>query len=102
MLTKLKWLTFQFVVAMATFVWIGTWADITKYGIAPAVMSMFVAFIATALLSRLIDWRASRRFRVGNEPQREGSGFLAIGRRPRDLPKKVARPWIGQDIRKLP
>jgi hypothetical protein len=36
-----RWIAFQIVVAMLTFWWIGTWADIRQFGIAPAVVSMF-------------------------------------------------------------
>jgi hypothetical protein len=55
-----RWIAFQIAVAMLTFCWIGTWADIRQFGIAPALVSMSVAFMATGLLVRFIDWRRAR------------------------------------------
>lgn len=96
-----KWIAFQFVVAGLTFYWISTWADVTQFGIAPGVVSMFVAFIATGLLVRFLDWRALRRIAVSDELQREHSRLVGIGRSAGDGPKQIDRVRVSDDTRKL-
>ncbi len=86
MMLQFKWLLFQGVVTMITFILLGQIIDITKFGIAPAVTAMFVAFVASWLLARFIDWRAARRFRVSDQPERKEPSFFGTGSRSRDLP----------------
>lgn len=102
MLSKLKWLTFQFAVAMLTFYWISTWADVKNLGIAPGIVSVFVAFVATGLLARFLDWRAMRGVVVSNEPQSDGLGLSRPDRAFGDGAKQIGGSRIGKDVRKLP
>ena len=96
-----KWIAFQIVVAMLTFIWIGTWADITQYGIAPAVISMFVAFVATGLLIRVLDRIALRRTAVSDEFDREVSGPLGSGRDTRNLSQHSSGVRVRENPRKI-
>ena len=97
-----KWIAFQFVVAMLTFYWISTWADVTQYGLAPAAISMFVAFVATGLLVRFLDWRALRRATIRDELNGEHRGLLRTTRSVGNFPEQPSRLRAGKDIRELP
>lgn len=95
-----RWIAFQIAVAMLTFWWIGTWANLREFGIAPAVVSMFVAFVATGLLIRLLD-RRSGVVRVAQKPKRNRlvlPRIVGLG----EATKQITRVRIGKNIRKLP
>lgn len=91
-----KWIAFQIVVAMLTFVWIGTWADITSFGLAPGIISMVVAFAATGLLAAFIDWRATRRLGIGKKASSENAGLVATRRDIGDVSQHPSRLRVGQ------
>ncbi len=95
------WFGFQIAVAGLTFWWISTWADVAEYGAAPGIIAMFVAFVASGLLLRLIE--AVRASRVGVIDQRKRqTGSAARGRiSGGQLPQHPSRLGIGQDRGKI-
>lgn len=99
---QFKWIAFQAVIALLTFVWIGTWADITKYGIAPALVSFGVALLSTALLSAFLDWLRARRLRVSDEAERRDLGLIGADRAFGDRPQQIPGSRVRENIRKLP
>ncbi len=95
-----KWVAFQITVAMLTLWWISSWADITKFGMAPGVIALAVAFTATGLLVRFID-RPARTINEGQKPQRKRAALTRIA----SLGKSTqhgAGLRIRQNISKLP
>lgn len=102
MMLQFKWLLFQGVVTMITFILLGQITDITKYGMAPAAISMGVAFVASWLVARFLNWRDTRRFRISDQPERKEPSFFRAGSRSSDLPEQIAGPRVRQDVRKLP
>lgn len=103
-MSNFAWYGLQIVVAVAVFVWIGETAGLEGRGIAPALVSMFVAWSVTALISRFIDWRRARSLRafaIRNESKGHAGGRRRSIGHASDGPELVRRPRIGQKPRKL-
>lgn len=97
-----KWIIFQGIIAMLTFVWIGTWADITKFGIAPALVSFGVALLSTALLSAFLDWRRARRLSVSDELEGRDLSVRGPDRAFGNRPQQIPGSRVSKNVRKLP
>lgn len=103
-MSNFAWYGLQIVVATAMFVWIGETVGLEGRGIAPALVSMFVAWAVTALISRFMDWRRERslrRFAISDEfKSHAGSRSRAIGHSG-DSTELIGRARISQNPRKL-
>lgn len=95
------WYGLQFVVASATFIWIGQTFGLEGRGLAPAFVSMATAWAVTEMVSKVIDWcRSPRRIGVGQKLQRHTvSGGRAL-RHSSNGPKLIGCVRIGQQPRK--
>lgn len=91
------WFGFQIAIAGLTFWWISTWADVTEYGAAPGIVAMFVAFVASGLLFRLIETVRTNRIGVVDQRKRETGGAVRGRIGTRQLPQHPGRLGIGQD-----
>lgn len=100
-MSQFRWISFQIAVAMLVFVGIGQIVDITAFGLAPALVAVFVSFCATGLVGQLLNHRAVRRSVVRNEPDSSGSGFVGIDRRIGNGSEQIARTRVGENARKL-
>ena len=90
---------FQIVVAVAVFAVIHS-SVVGDLGLAPAAVSLFVAFLVTGLVARLIDsirFRISRRRGHRGEPERQSAGLPRIDRHLSDSPQLTHRRRISQD-----
>lgn len=70
-------------------------------GLAPAIVSLFCAFLVTGLLISLIDWFRARSVRVRHKTQGEASGLTRISGRSGDSPQHPGRIGISKNVRKL-
>lgn len=99
---QLGWYAFQAVVLLAAFWAARNAVPSDDLGAAPQLVAVFIAWLATGLLARFIDWlRAPRGIVVRDEPNSDRAGGTRI-RRSGDGPEHIARPRVGQNIRKLP
>ena len=99
---QFRWLMFQAVVAMLTLYWISTWSDLKDLGLAPGIVSMFVAFLATGLLVRFLDLGAARRIVEVEQPVSRPQRLARICRIFGNRPKQISGSRISENIRKLP
>lgn len=103
-MSNFAWYSLQIVVATAVFVLIGETVGVADRGLAPALVSLAVAYGVTVGVSALIDWRRAsslRRLTISNELQSHAqSGRRALGHAG-DGPQLVRRRRIGQYPGKL-
>lgn len=99
----MAWYALQIAVALATYIWIGETFGLQDRGLAPAVVSMFVAWIVTESVSKVMGWlRSLRSIAVGHKFQRDtGRRWRSLGHSG-DSPELARRPRIGEDRRQLP
>lgn len=104
-MSNFAWYGLQIAVALAVFVVIGETVGVKDRGLAPALVSMAIAYGVTLLVSMFVDWRkrrSLRRFTVSDELKSHvGSGRRSL-RHASDGPELIGRARIGQNIRKLP
>lgn len=114
-MSTFAWYSLQIVVALIVFVTIGETVGVADRGMAPALVSMGVAFAVTQSVSGLIDWRRRRkasrppplppsvlgRFAVGDELDRHTGGGVRANRHAGDSPELPRRRRIGHNPRKL-
>lgn len=96
---QLRWFALQFVVALGVFVLIGETVGVEGRGLAPAIVSMAVAWGATTLVSKLVD--LSRRIRVRKEAKRGSLSGVAANRHSGNGPQLPRRTRICQDRREI-
>lgn len=95
------WLIFQGAITIGVFALVH---DPARHPIGAAAIAGFVAFLATGLLSRFLDWWRYGRGRSVARSQfhgREAEGELlppsGLDREPRNPPQQPERGRIGQD-----
>ena len=96
------WMLFQ--AAIAAPVYFFCTDTLKGEGLAPGLMAMGVAFVATWIVTTLIDLPRrirARRLRVSDQPSGQGRDVARIARRSGYSTKQIDAPRIGQDIRKL-
>ena len=91
------WMLFQAAVAAPVYYFCAV--TLQGQGIAPAVVAMVVALLATVFVSWLID--VTRRFRIRHETNRNISRPPPIPRSAGDGPQHPGRIGVSQDVRKL-
>lgn len=111
-MSNLAWYSLQIVVALVVFVAIGETVGVADRGLAPAFVSLAVAFGVTVSVSNFMDWRRRRANKPPPLPSTAGSavsdeldGHAGSGGRslghPSDSPELIGRRGIGQNPRKL-
>lgn len=99
----MAWYALQVVVAFGTFVWIGQTFGLEDRGLAPAFVSMTIAWMVTEAFSKVIGWtRSLRSVAVGDKLQRCGLKSRRALPHLSDGPKLVGSTRISQDRRELP
>lgn len=101
-MSNFAWYGLQFVVAMGVFIFIGETFGLQDRGLAPAFVSMTVAWMVTECVSKLMDWsRSFRRIPVGDELKGHALSRGRSSRHAGDSPQLIGRARIGEDRRKL-
>lgn len=95
---QVRWMLFQAAVATPVFYFCAV--TLNGQGLAPAIVAMIAALLATVLLSSILN--GLRRLRVGNKTNGEVSRPPPIPWSSSDSPQQVRRIWVSQDRRKLP
>jgi hypothetical protein len=103
-MSTFSWYALQIVVAMIVFVTIGETVGVADRGLAPAIVSLGIAYGVTVAVSNFVDWRRRRllrRFAVSDELQRHAGGGVRALRHASDGPELPRRRRISQNPRKL-
>lgn len=103
-MSNFAWYGLQIAIALAVFVLIGETVGVKDRGLAPAIVSMAIAYGATLLVSVFVDWRrrrSLRRFAVSDELKSHVGSRRRALRHSSDGPELIGRPRIGQNPRKL-
>lgn len=103
-MSNFAWYGLQIAIALAVFVLIGETVGVKDRGIAPAVVSMAIAYGVTLLVSMFVDWRkrrSLRRFAVSDELQGSVGSRRRALRHTGNSPELISGTRIGQNPRKL-
>lgn len=69
-------------------------------GLAPVVIGLFIAFLATGLLARLIDWlKTPTGVHARNNSESQVISSTRAGGHTSNSPKLISRLWTRQDRR---
>lgn len=93
----MRWWLLQIAIVCGM-VWL---VDDPKLSGAAAIYGIIIALIVTGLLSRLLDWLATRKARPSErrEPNCDGLSLPRSGRHPGNGPKLIDRRRIGEKVR---
>lgn len=95
---QFKWMVFQALIAAPVFYFCTV--ELNGQGLAPAIVSMGVAFFVTLLVSNALDWFRTRAARKRYKAKSQSTGSALVGRTSYGS-QQISTPPIRQNPRKL-